>query len=65
MSIAQVSLRVSTVERQEPMTRQPYRRPRPTPFVDPETRRRLRELELAESRLDRLRSQAPARMGRF
>lgn len=46
------------------MTRQPHRRPRPTPFIDPDTRRRLRELELAERRLDWIRTQAPMVMGR-
>lgn len=46
------------------MTRQPRRRTRPTPFLDPETRRRLREQQLAENRLDTLRSQAPFMMGR-
>lgn len=46
------------------MTRRPLRRPRPTPFVDPETRRLVRELELAQDRLDRIHTDALTTMGR-
>lgn len=42
----------------------PRRRTRPTPFLDPETRRLFREQQLAENRLDTIRSQAPLMMGR-
>ena len=47
------------------MTRHPFRRPRPTPFCDAEARRLDREVELAQDRLDRIRTEAVTRMGRL
>lgn len=46
------------------MSRLPHRRPRPTPFHDAEARRLLREAELAQDRLYRIRTDALTRMGR-
>ncbi|MCV2395394.1 hypothetical protein OEB99_13840 [Actinotalea sp. M2MS4P-6] len=47
------------------MTRRPIRRTRPTPYRDPESRRLLRELELAEERLTRIHTDAVTELGRF
>ncbi len=47
------------------MARLPRRRPRPTPFHDPEARRLVHEGELAQDRLDRIRTDAVTRMGRI
>lgn len=46
------------------MTRLPHRRPRLTPFYDVEARRLLHEAELAQDRLNRIRTHALTQMGR-
>ncbi len=46
------------------MALRPPRRNHPTPFRDPEASRLMRELELAQDRLDRIRTDAVVRMGR-